>query len=90
MFSVPVRITQGDFPGGPVVGNAPANAGNTGFIPGLGGSHMPRGTKPVHHSYCTHAPRAHALQHEKPPQSEANTPQLESSPRSQQLEKAPA
>ena len=30
------------FPGGAVVENLPANAGDTGSIPGLGGSHMPR------------------------------------------------
>ena len=32
----------GDFPGGAVVENLPANAGDTGSIPGLGRSHMPR------------------------------------------------
>ena len=31
-----------DFPGGPVVMNPPANAGDTGLIPGPGRSHMPR------------------------------------------------
>ena len=30
------------FPGGAVVENLPANAGNTGLSPGLGGSHVPR------------------------------------------------
>ena len=30
------------FPGGAVVENPPANAGNTGSSPGLGRSHMPR------------------------------------------------
>ena len=30
------------FPGGAVVENPPANAGDTGSSPGLGGSHMPR------------------------------------------------
>ena len=30
------------FPGGAVVGNLPANAGDTGSSPGLGGSRMPR------------------------------------------------
>ena len=29
-------------PGGAVVGSPPASAGDTGSIPGLGGSHMPR------------------------------------------------
>ena len=33
--------TQG-FPGGAVVENLPANAGDTGSSPGLGRSHMPR------------------------------------------------
>ena len=32
----------GDFPGGTVVKNLPASAGDTGSIPGLGGSHIPR------------------------------------------------
>ena len=32
----------GGFPGGAVVENLPANAGDTGSGPGLGGSHMPR------------------------------------------------
>ena len=31
-----------DFPGGAVVKNLPANAGDTGSIPGLGRSHMPQ------------------------------------------------
>ena len=30
------------FPGGAVVGSPPANAGDVGSSPGLGGSHMPR------------------------------------------------
>ena len=30
-----------DFPGGPVVKNLPANAGDMGSSPGLGRSHMP-------------------------------------------------
>ena len=33
---------QEGFPGGAVVENLPANAGDTGSSPGLGGSHMPR------------------------------------------------
>ena len=33
------------FPGGPVVGKPPANAGDTGSIPGLGGFHMPWGSQ---------------------------------------------
>ena len=33
-----------DFPGGAVVKNLSANAGDTGSIPGLGKSHMPQST----------------------------------------------
>ena len=33
------------FPGGLVVGSLPANAGDAGLIPGLGGSHMLRSSK---------------------------------------------
>ena len=36
-----VYINQG-FPGGAVVKNPPANIGDTGSVPGLGRSHMPR------------------------------------------------
>ena len=36
LFKVPL----GNLPGGAVVGNLPANAGDTGSSPGPGGSHM--------------------------------------------------
>ena len=36
------RIYNGDFPGGAVVKNPPASAGDMGLSPGLGRSHMPR------------------------------------------------
>ena len=36
------RYKPRGFPGGAVVENLPANAGDTGSSPGLGGSHMPR------------------------------------------------
>ena len=36
------KSTNGGFLGGAVVGSLPANAGDTGSRPGLGGSHMPR------------------------------------------------
>ena len=32
----------GGFPGGPVVNNPPANAGDMGSLPGLGRFHMPQ------------------------------------------------
>ena len=35
-----LRITSKGFPGGSVVKNPPANAGDTGLIPGPGRSHM--------------------------------------------------
>ena len=35
------KIHLQDFPGGAVVKNPPANAGDMGSSPGLGGSHMP-------------------------------------------------
>ena len=37
-----LKKTTGGFPGGSVVENLPANAGDTGSSPGLGRSHMPR------------------------------------------------
>ena len=40
-FSLSKREDRG-FPGGTVVENLPANAGDTGSSPGLGRSHMPR------------------------------------------------
>ena len=36
------RPATWDFPGGAVVRSPPANAGDMGSIPGLGGSHMPQ------------------------------------------------
>ena len=37
-----IKVSFMGFPGGAVVENLPANAGDTGSSPGLGGSHMPR------------------------------------------------
>ena len=36
------KYSEGDFPGGTVVKNPPANTGDRGSIPGPGGSHMPQ------------------------------------------------
>ena len=36
------KLDNWGFPGGAVVENLPANAGDTGSSPGLGRSHMPR------------------------------------------------
>ena len=37
-----LKMKNWDFPGGAVVKNPPANAGDTGSSPGPGRSHMPR------------------------------------------------
>ena len=37
-----VKMTKENFPGGAVIKNQPANAGDTGSSPGLGRSHMPQ------------------------------------------------
>ena len=37
-----LKMRTGGFPGGAVVESPPADAGDTGSSPGLGGSHMPR------------------------------------------------
>ena len=41
-LAVGLRMDSRDFPGGAVVKNPPANAGDTGWSPALGRSHMPR------------------------------------------------
>ena len=51
----------GDFPGGSVVKNPPANAGGMGSIPAPGRFHMLQVHKPAHYRAC-------ALQQEEPPQ----------------------
>ena len=45
------NLPTGGVPGGAVVENLPANAGDTGSSPGLGRSHMLRSNKPVRHNY---------------------------------------
>ena len=87
-----------DFPGGAVVKNPPANAGDTGSSPGLGRSHMLQSNKArvpqllsPHAAFTeAHAPRARAPQQEKPPQWEARAPQWRVAPAQQNLEKAHA
>ena len=69
------NMLQG-FPGGAVVGNPPANAGDTGSSPGPGRSHMPQSNssrEPQLLSPCAttteaRVPTARAPQQEKPPQ----------------------
>ena len=66
-------------PGGTVARNSPANAGDTGMIPGLGRFHMPWATQPQPLGLCAAAteartPRAWAPQQEKSLQWEAHAP----------------
>ena len=43
MFTdIRIKLRKQDFPGGAMVKNLRAIAGDTGSIPGLGGSHMPQ------------------------------------------------
>ena len=42
ILKTPLEGGIGGFPGGAVVKNLPANAGDTGLSPGLGRSHMPQ------------------------------------------------
>ena len=78
-----------------------ANAGDTGSIPTLGRSYMLWSSESCAAQFSCLCPRAHtlqrlkpecprscALQKEKLPQWEARTPQLESSPHSEQLKKS--
>ena len=66
------KPTCWDFPGGTVVKNPPANAGDTGSSPGPGRSHMPRSywarvpqlLSPCATTTEAHAPRARAPQRE--------------------------
>ena len=76
------------FPGGSVVKNLPANAGETGLIPDLGRSHMPRSNE-AHEPQLLSLAQEPGSCNEKPPQWEASTLQLESRPHLPNLEKSP-
>ena len=67
------------FPGGAVVKNLPANAGDTGSSPGQGISREPL-LSPCATTTEAHTPRAHAPQQEKPLQQEARAPQRRVAP----------
>ena len=102
IWTLPSRNLQPGFPGGAVVKNPPANAGDTGSSPGPGWSHMTR-------SNWAHAPQLLSLRSrarepqllkpaclepvfrkEKPLQWEARAPQQRVAPWSPQPEKAHA
>ena len=70
----------GDFPGGAVDRNPPANAGNMGSIPGLGWSHMPQSNEAHEPQLLSQRAGAHALHQEEPLQREARAAKAESSP----------
>ena len=42
IYKILIKNNEGDFPGGTVVKNLPANAGDMGSSPGPGRSHMPQ------------------------------------------------
>ena len=71
---------EGDFPGGTVSKNLPANGGDTGSIPGLGRSHMPQRNKARAPQLLSQRSRARAPQQEKPLQWEARAPQWRVAP----------
>ena len=52
-----VRSWVCGFPSSSVVKNPPASAGDRVSTPDMGRSHMPRTTKPVHHSYWAYMPQ---------------------------------
>ena len=54
-FNFCIKTTQEGFPGGSVVENPPANAGDTGSIPDWADHTGRRAAKPVHRSYQLHA-----------------------------------
>ena len=86
-----------DFPGGAVVKNLPASAGDTGSSPGPGRSHMPRSNWAREPQLLSlrattteaRTPRARALQQEKTPQWEARAPQLRVAPARRNWRKPP-
>ena len=83
-----LKGTMRDSPGGSVVKNPTAKAGDMGLIPDLGRSHMLRSNEAIMHHNWVPAPRAHALQ-QKLPQWETSALQLESDPRSLEVERGP-
>ena len=77
------KEVYGDFPGGAVVKNPPANAGDMGSIPDLERSHMPQGNyarapqllKPARHTREATSPQREA--HATATKSSSHSPQPE-------------
>ena len=57
---------MGDFPGGAVDENLPANAGDMGSISGLGKFHIPQATKHEHLNYWAHDLEPAKCNHRRP------------------------
>ena len=75
-------MNKGDFPGGIVDKNPPANAGDMGPIPGRG-TKIPHAEEQLSLRATTTklpCPRACAPQQEKPPQQEVHAPQPRADP----------
>ena len=81
--------TEG-FPGGPVVKNPPANAGNMGLTPRLGGSHTLRSSQAREPQLLSLCSKARELQLPRPAslEPELHSKRSQSSQHSTQLEKA--
>ena len=77
------------FPGGAVVENLPANAGDTGSSTGLGRSHMPRSNK-AREPQLLSLRLEPVLRNKRGRDSERPAHAMKSGPRSPQLEKARA
>ena len=76
-----------DSASGPVVKNLPANAGDTGYIPGPGRLHMPGGSKPRAPQLLKPMYPEPTDHNERGPHSEEPVPTPEASPCSLQVEK---
>ena len=66
-WSIPNSLKDcGDFPGGPLVKNPPANAGDTGSIPGLGRFHMQQSNQAHSPQLLSSHSRAREPQQQRP------------------------
>ena len=76
-----LKTNSRGFPGGSVVKNPHANAGNMGSIPGPGNPTCCGANKPVHHNYWSCAPEPRSRSYWCPHIYRAQAPQWEKSPR---------
>ena len=80
LLNVFLKSALQGFPGGSVVENLPAIAGDMGLIPTLGRSHMPHSSTACAPQLLSLCPRACAPQQEKPQQRESPEVRLEGNP----------